>query len=392
MSRFLLPLAVLGFVLSPARADEPKKEKPAEGAKAAKKGADEKEKAEKTPAEKLKEDPNDTQAIIGLVNGAFREAMELAENKPDAAEKKLDELKALLEGLQPDKDEAKNLLTQAKSAVANQKEQIEVQRTPLADLEKRLDADADDIAAVSKYGRKVALEASKLGDENPAKAEELLKGARERLAKVEENAKEAPVKRQVTQSLRMLVSVERRLEGQKKLAELVGKSAVPIAEHIQTWVNGEPLKDEDLKGKVVLLDFWAIWCGPCIQTFPHLKEWNEKYSDKGLVIVGLTNYYNYTWDDAAGRPKGSKDKVTAEEEDEMLRKFAEHHSLHHRFAVQKKSSTLSDYYAVSGIPHVVLLDQEGKVRMVRVGSGDKNAKDIGDMIDKLLSANAGSGK
>ena len=142
----------------------------------------------------------------------------------------------------------------------------------------------------------------------------------------------------------------------------------------------------------MLLDFWAVWCGPCIATFPHLKEWNEKYKDKGLVIVGLTNYYNFKWNDETSKAARSQEKVTPDEENEMLRKFAEHHSLHHRFAVQKKGSSLSEYYAVSGIPHVVLLDQEGKVRLVKVGSGPANAKAIHEMLEKLLPAASAGGK
>lgn len=385
MSRFLFPLALACFLISPALADDaPKKEKPGEAADKT---------TEKTPSQKLKEDPNDTKSIIALVNAGLAAAGELAEAKPDEAEKLLTALKAELDALAPEKAEAKQLLVQAKNVVANQKDQIEIQRVPLADLEKRLDTDADDIAAVTKYGKKVVLEVMKLSASDPAKAGELLKAARERLAKVEENAKEDPVKRQVTVALRQFTSVERRLEGAKKLAELVGKPAAPLADDVKAWVNGEPLKDGDLKGKVVLLDFWAVWCGPCIATFPHLKEWNEKYSDKGLVIVGLTQYYGFTWNDDTSRASKPKEgKATAEEEHEMLRKFAEHHSLHHRFAVQKEGSTLAEYYAVSGIPHVVLIDQEGKVRLVRVGSGPQNAKDIGDMIEKLLPAASAGGK
>ena len=383
MSRFLFPLALACFVISPVLGDDaPKKEK---SDPTADKGA------EKTPSQKVKEDPNDTQSLIALVNAGLQSAMELAETKPDEAIKKLNDLKAELEALTPDAAGAKNLLGQAKAVVGSQLDQIEIQRIPIADLEKRLDAEggADDIAAVTKYGKKVVMEVMKLAGDNPAKADELLKAARERLAKVEENTKADPVKRQVTVALRQFTSAEKQMEGSRKLAELVGKSAAPMAEHIEAWVNGEALKDEDLKGKVVLLDFWAVWCGPCIATFPHLKEWNEKYKDKGLVIVGLTNYYNFKWNDDTNKAARSQDKVTPDEENEMLRKFAEHHSLHHRFAVQKKDdSSLSEYYAVSGIPHVVLLDQEGKVRIVKVGSGPANAKAIGDMIEKLLPAKA----
>ncbi len=384
MSRFLLPIALICFLISPALAeDTPKKEKS---------GAAADKTAEKSPSQKLKDDPNDTQSIIALVNGVLAAAGELADSKPDEAIKKLTDLKAELDALTPDKAEAKQLLVQAKAVTANQLDQIEIQRIPLADLEKRLDADADDIAAVTKYGKKVTLEVMKLMGDNPAKADELLKAARARLAKVEENAKEDPVKRQVTVALRGFTSIERRLEGAKKLAELVGKTASPLSEHITSWVNGEALKDEDLKGKVVLLDFWAVWCGPCIATFPHLKEWNEKYKDKGLVIVGLTQYYNFKWNDDTSKAARSPDKVTPEDENAMLGKFAEHHSLHHRFAVQKKESPLAEYYAVSGIPHVVLIDQEGKVRLIRVGSGPQNAKDIGDLIEKLLPAASAGGK
>jgi len=56
---------------------------------------------------------------------------------------------------------------------------------------------------------------------------------------------------------------------------------------IYNWINSEFLTMEELRGKVVLIDFWTYTCVNCIRTFPYLREWNEKYKDKGLTIIGV---------------------------------------------------------------------------------------------------------
>ncbi len=182
-----------------------------------------------------------------------------------------------------------------------------------------------------------------------------------------------------------LERMERTILAAKKLLALIGKDAAPL--QADAWVNGSPLTDADVKGKVVLLDFWAVWCGPCVATFPHLREWQEKYADKGLVIVGVTRYYNYSWDEEAGRANRSQEKMTEEAEQEMLVKFAEHYNLHHRFALQPEG-TLAEFYGVTGIPQAVVIDQSGKIRMIKVGSGDANAKAIDDLLKELLEEKA----
>ena len=177
----------------------------------------------------------------------------------------------------------------------------------------------------------------------------------------------------------------KRLAGEQARMALVGQPAFPL--ETNAWVNGDPLTDEDLKGKVVLLDFWAVWCGPCIACFPHLRQWHEKYADRGLVIIGLTKYYSYGWDAAANR--GTKTEgLTPEDEQAALVKFAEHHQLKHRLAYMPEGATLSERYGVSGIPQMVLIDREGKVRMIRVGSGEANAHDLETLIEELLAAPA----
>ncbi len=56
---------------------------------------------------------------------------------------------------------------------------------------------------------------------------------------------------------------------------------------IETWLNSPPLTMESLRGKVVLVDFWTYSCINCIRTFPYITAWDEKYREKGLVIVGV---------------------------------------------------------------------------------------------------------
>ena len=53
------------------------------------------------------------------------------------------------------------------------------------------------------------------------------------------------------------------------------------------WLNSEPLSPADLRGKVVLVDFWTFTCVNWLRTFPYVRAWAEKYGDKGLVVIGV---------------------------------------------------------------------------------------------------------
>ena len=149
-------------------------------------------------------------------------------------------------------------------------------------------------------------------------------------------------------------------------------------------MNVFELDREALKGKVVLIDFWAMWCGPCIATFPHLREWREEFGEDGFEIVGVTKYYNFSWDEETSRASRSTDEVGPQEERESIDKFLQHHELQHPVMVTPKNSEMSAQYGVQGIPHVVLLDQQGVVQLVKTGAGEATANEIEAKIRELL--------
>jgi len=165
-------------------------------------------------------------------------------------------------------------------------------------------------------------------------------------------------------------------------AGLVGKPAPPF--QASAWVNGEPTSLEQLKGKVVLLDFWAVWCGPCISTFPHLRELHEKYGSQGLAIVGLTDYSGYGFNTETGTIEQKPDLSQADEQTAVAQ-FAQHHQLPHPLGILAADSSVNQEYGVTGIPQMVLIDRQGKIRLVLVGAGEETANALDTAIQKLLA-------
>jgi thiol-disulfide isomerase/thioredoxin len=126
-----------------------------------------------------------------------------------------------------------------------------------------------------------------------------------------------------------------------------------------TLLNGQPFDQKALAGKVVLVDFWATWCGPCVAEIPNVLEQYEKYHDKGFEVVG----------------------ISLDEDREALEKFVGEKKIPWPILFEKSEGEgwrhpLSTYYGISGIPTVILIGRDGNV-ITLDARGEKLGEQLG---------------
>jgi thiol-disulfide isomerase/thioredoxin/outer membrane protein assembly factor BamD (BamD/ComL family) len=154
---------------------------------------------------------------------------------------------------------------------------------------------------------------------------------------------------------------------------LIGSKSVPPEIVASQWIEQTPVKLSALHGKVVLLDFWAHWCGPCRVTLPNLSRWHEAYKNKGLVILGVTRYYGH----------GDQEPMTPGEELVFLRDFKKRNRLPYGIVVEDGNQ--NDFnYGVNSIPMSFLIDRNGVLRYISPGASEDEIESLGQMIKKLV--------
>lgn len=129
--------------------------------------------------------------------------------------------------------------------------------------------------------------------------------------------------------------------------------------NLRMWLIGNPVTLADLRGKVVMLEFWATWCKPCQEMFPKLTSLHEQESQNGLEILAITRHYM-----AYGGTLEAKN-----EELDLIRKTVSDHGVTFRVAVADNEQ-LQATYGANGLPTVVLIDRKGIVQYAGPGGED----------------------
>jgi len=148
------------------------------------------------------------------------------------------------------------------------------------------------------------------------------------------------------------------------------------------WSSGDkPIKNlADLKGKVVVVDFWATWCGPCVGSFPDVRELQKRYDGYDVAIVGITSLQgkHYPGDKAeAIDTEGDPQKEYG-----LMKEYIGKKDITWAIAFSEQEVFNPDF-GVRGIPHVAIIDPEGVVRYNNLHPSDP-LKQKAEKIDGLL--------
>ncbi len=131
-------------------------------------------------------------------------------------------------------------------------------------------------------------------------------------------------------------------------------------------VAGKPLSLKSLHGKVVLLDYWATWCGPCQMATPTLESLYKKFGPQGLEVVGLS--------------------VDDQHSVAAVKPFMKHFGMTYIISASPAANGKAQYaYHVDGIPSQFLIDKKGVVRWSQSGYSESEGQELTPLIKRLLA-------
>ncbi len=169
-------------------------------------------------------------------------------------------------------------------------------------------------------------------------------------------------------------SVNKTLEAAPRIAKLVGNTAPELN---FTWASSDEALATlaDRQGKVLVLDFWATWCGPCVGTFPNVRDLVTHYDGYPVEVIGVTSLQGATW---FGGERGKVEAPTADVEYAQMKEYIPAKDITWTVAFSEQEVFNADY-GVRGIPHVVIIDPDGVIRH----RGLHPAEPMKDKVEKI---------
>lgn len=126
-------------------------------------------------------------------------------------------------------------------------------------------------------------------------------------------------------------------------------------------LSGQPVALEDFRGKVVLIDFWATWCAPCVKSMPQLERLSRAYKDKGLVVLG----------------------VSIDEEPSKVAPFVAKRNLTYPILLDNPKSPSWANFRVRSVPMLFLVSRDGQI--IRQWSGEAKMKEVDSAVAKAVA-------
>ncbi|MCK5916063.1 MAG: redoxin domain-containing protein [Deltaproteobacteria bacterium] len=148
-------------------------------------------------------------------------------------------------------------------------------------------------------------------------------------------------------------------DGQKK-----AKVQKIVPDFSLTSLEGTPITRESLKGKVVILDFWATWCAPCRAAIPHLVTLYEEYKEQGLEVIGVS------------LDQGGRSEVVD---------FVKRNQVPYPIAIGTNNPITKDLGNITSLPTMILLSKKSSIEFKVVGFNAEIGKKLESKIKELLA-------